>query len=93
MTEREWQIASGSFTAHVINPDQNWGEAPSRGKPGYRASGPRALCGRYPQRNNDYAFALSVGTPERDLRSAFGPPYRRCEGCQDALDQEGRDAR
>lgn len=54
MSTVEWQVASGSTMAHLVDTGQ---VHPSR-------SGPRALCGRYPQRNLEYPWwALSVDEP------------------------------
>lgn len=54
----EWQIANGSRQAHVIDTDKPAWLNPDGSR---RRSGPRSLCGRYPQRNAESPwFALGV---------------------------------
>jgi hypothetical protein len=50
----EWQIAEGSMKAHVIDSTEG---SKSR-------SGPRSVCGRYPQRNREHPwFTLLITDP------------------------------
>lgn len=44
----EWQVAEGSNTAHVLDLDKPQWRNPDGSR---RRNGPRAVCGRYPQRN------------------------------------------
>lgn len=65
----EWQVAQGSSTAHVIDTD----------RPGGKRSGPKALCGRYPQRLHSYWFGLHVA--ETGVKRAIST--YSCTACPD----------
>lgn len=72
-----WQVAEGSSTAHVIDP----------ARPGGKRTGPKALCGKYPQRMRSWWFELPVA----DMPSVA--PYRitKCADCEHALTTTGKD--
>lgn len=54
----EWQVASGSPTAHLVDTDKPSWKNPDGSR---RRTGPRAECGRYPQRNAEQPwFSLSL---------------------------------
>ena len=51
MSRWMWQVASGSMTMHALDTDApGWRNADGSRR---NRSGPRARCGRYPQRNAD----------------------------------------
>jgi hypothetical protein len=77
----EWQVAQGSRTLHVIDTDAPAWRNPDGTR---RRSGPRSLCGRYPQRNAEYPW---WSWPVADWSAIRGRPYelRRCQDCADAL--------
>jgi hypothetical protein len=63
-THVEWQAAEGSWTLHAIDTTRPAWHNPDGSR---RQSGPRSLCGRYPQRNAETPWwALPVAeAPER----------------------------
>jgi hypothetical protein len=69
----EWQAAEGSYTLHVI--DTLAYAKPSK-------SGPRALCGKYPQRNREHPWwALAVSeVPDRP-----GMNLSKCADCEASI--------
>lgn len=78
----EWQVAEGSATAHVLDAEQDgWKHPDGRRK----MSGPRSICGRYPQRNAEQPwFALSVNEPGV-LDALRHYHVRLCGDCEEAL--------
>lgn len=61
MATLEWQVASGSPTAHVVDTSKPAWRNPDGSR---RRNGPRSECGRYPQRNaEDPWFSLPVAEP------------------------------
>lgn len=80
---REWQIAEGSLTAHVIDTAKPAWKNPDGSR---RRSGPRALCGRYPQRNAEFPW-WTWSVTETDALTGVRHYHRRaCPDCQEALD-------
>ena len=65
----EWQVAEGSTTGHVID----------TATPGGRRTGPKALCGRRPQRHWGWWWALPVTDPD----VLFALPRMGCSACPD----------
>jgi hypothetical protein len=69
---REWQAASGSSTLHLIDTE----------KPKPR-SGPRAACGRYPQRNAEHPW-FALRRDEGIEQAARRYQLTFCDECEDA---------
>lgn len=89
LAQVEWQVASGSSTAHVIDP-----AAPSWHNPdgSRRRSGPRSACGRYPQRNADGTWwALPVAETRRDTGRSYGIKF--CDECAEHVTSPASEVR
>ena len=88
MAELEWQVAQGSSTLHVIDVERWEQTREARRVAGRRTygSGPQSLCKGYPQRTNDWWWAMSVDRDEDVRQSQQSYSLKRCEDCQDALE-------
>lgn len=78
----EWQAAEGSRTMHVLDASlDGWHAASGR----RRRSGPRVLCGRYPQRNAEHPW---LAWPADDNAGAASLAlFWRLTRCPDCLDR------
>jgi hypothetical protein len=81
----EWQVASDSATAHVIDPSKPSWHNPDGSR---RRNGPRSLCGRYPQRNADGTWwEWPVAETRADSGRGFGINF--CDGCAGLISSRG----
>jgi hypothetical protein len=79
LTALEWQVAEGSRRLHVIDTS----------RPPGKKSGPRALCGKYPQVRRGIWYGLAIQEfdafrPGRDLMWSYS--LTMCLQCSRELD-------
>lgn len=86
MARLEWQAVTSVL--HVVDTELAEANRAKRLAQGKRyGSGPRAICGRYPQRNNYPELSWPVDEPElKRMLAIFG--LTKCPDCEDVLDED-----